>query len=144
LEKRFQVLRILGTLWKVLAWITLIVGVLSSLGILLLGVLGSGDFVLRYFGQDPGAVRGAWSAVSGIVGFVAGLVATIIYFLILYAIGEVVFLLLALEENTRLTVSWMQHWASSAAQAQWSESAPPATPSTRESLGTSPSGESET
>jgi UPF0716 family protein affecting phage T7 exclusion len=118
LEKRFQVLRIMGTLWKVLAWITLIVGVLSSLGILLVGILGSGGFVLRYFGQDPGVMPGAMSAVSGIVGFIAGLVATIIYFLILFAIGELIFLLLAIEENTRLTADRTEYRAGSRNQVQ--------------------------
>ena len=42
MEKKFRVLRIIGTLWKVLAWIALIGGILSSLGILLTGILGSG------------------------------------------------------------------------------------------------------
>jgi hypothetical protein len=118
MEKKFRVLRIIGTLWKVLAWITLVIGVLSSFGILLAGILGSGGLVLRYFGQDPGVMPGAISAVSGIVGFITGLIASIIYFLILYAVGELIFLLLAIEENTRLTVDWIRYQASSATQAQ--------------------------
>jgi hypothetical protein len=104
MEQRFRILRIIGTLWKVFAWITLIVGVLSSLGILLIGVLGSGGLVLRYFGQDPGLMPGVMSIVSGIVGFIAGLIATFITFLVLYAIGELIDLLLAIEENTRQVV----------------------------------------
>ena len=118
MEKRFRVLPIIGTLWKVLAWITLIVGVLSSIGILLVGILGSGGFVWRYFGQDPAMMPGAVSAVSGIVGFIAGLVATIIYFFVLYAIGELIFLLLAIEENTRQTADWAEYQAGSATQVQ--------------------------
>jgi hypothetical protein len=101
MERKFRVLRIIGTLWKVLAWVALIAGVLSSVGVLLIGILGSGQLVWRYFGQDPGAVSGAVSVVSGIVGFVAGLIATIIYFLVVYAVGELIDLLLAIEENTR-------------------------------------------
>ena len=118
MEKRFRVLHIMGTLWKVLAWITLVVGIVSSLGILLVGILGSGGFVLRYFGQDPAVMPAAMGVVSGIVGFIGGLVATIIYFLILYAIGELIFLLLAIEENTRLTADWAEYRAGSATQVQ--------------------------
>jgi len=113
MDKKYRVLRTIATLWKVLAWILLIVGILSSLGILLIGILGSGGLVLRYLGQDPGLVRGAMSTVSGIVGFMGGLIATIVYFLILYAIGELIDLLLSIEENTRLAAKAMQGQASS-------------------------------
>jgi hypothetical protein len=108
----------MGTLWKVLAWITLVLGVVSSLGILLVGILGSGGFVLRYFNQDPAVMPAAMGVVSGIVGFIGGLVATIIYSFILYAIGELIFLLLAIEENTRLTADWAEYRAGSATQIQ--------------------------
>ena len=113
MDKKYRALRIIATLWKVLAWILLIVGILSSLGVLLIGILGSGGFVLRYLGQDPGLVQGAMSAVSGIVGFIGGLIATMVYFLILYAIGELIDLLLAIEENTRLAAKAIQGQASS-------------------------------
>jgi hypothetical protein len=130
MEKKFRVLHIIGTLWKVLAWVALIVGVLSSLGILLVGILGSGGFVLRYLGQDPGVMPGAMSAVGGIVGFVAGLIGTVVYFLILYAVGELIYLLLAVEENTRRMAQLMQGEARSTTQpyrtvpspGQWQES----------------------
>lgn len=109
MEKKFRVLRIIGTLWKVLAWIALIGGILSSLGILAAGVLGSGSFVLRMFEQRTGVMPGALGLVSSVLGFILMLVGTIFYFLILYAAGELIYLLLAIEENTRQTVRLMQH-----------------------------------
>jgi len=108
MDKKYRALRIIATLWKVLAWILLIVGILSSLGILLVGILGGGGFVFRYLGQDPDLVHGAMSTVSGIVAFIGGLIATMVYFLILYAIGELIDLLLAIEENTRQTAKAIQ------------------------------------
>ena len=113
MDKKYRVLRTIATLWKVLAWILLIVGILSSLGILVVGILGSGGFVLRYLGQDPGLVQGAASTVSGIVGFIGGLIATIGYFFISYAIGELIELLLSIEESTRQTARAMQEQAGS-------------------------------
>jgi hypothetical protein len=139
MERKFRVLHVIGTLWKVLAWIALVVGALSSLAVFLIGVGGSGGFIWRYLGQDSGVMPATVGLMSGIVGGIAGLIATIIYFVILYAIGELVFLLLAIEENTRLTVDWMQYWAGSATQAQPLGQASPAASSAEESSGTSPS-----
>lgn len=104
MERKFNVLRVIGTLWKVLAWITLIGGILFSLGILLVGVLGSGGALLRLFGQESAALPGAMGLVSSVVGFGIALVSALIYFLILYAVGDLIYLLLAIEENTRQTM----------------------------------------
>ncbi len=108
MEKRFRILRIIGTLWKILAWIVLVGGILSSLGILLAGILGGGGFVFRLFEQETGVVPGALGIVSSVFGFIIALAFTIIYFLILYAVGELIYLLLAIEENTRKTMNAMQ------------------------------------
>ncbi len=108
METKFRVLRIIGTLWKVLAWIALIAGMLSAIGILLAGILGSGEVILRQFGQRPEMMPGAVGIVSGIVGFIVTVIGTIIYSLVLYAVGELIYLLLAIEENTRRTVQLMQ------------------------------------
>ncbi|MBE9471159.1 MAG: hypothetical protein IMY75_03490, partial [Chloroflexi bacterium] len=50
MEKKFKVLRIIGTIWKILAWIVLIVGVLSSIGVLLMSIFGGG--MLSQLGQE--------------------------------------------------------------------------------------------
>jgi len=109
MESKFRVLRIIGTLWKVLAWITLIGGILLAIGILLAGLLGSGGVLLRQFGQDPSVMPGAVGIVSGIAGFIISAIISIIYFLVLYAVGELIYLLLAIEENTRRTMQLMEH-----------------------------------
>ena len=108
MEKRFRVLRIIGTLWKVFAWIELIVGILSALGVLIMGILGTGGFLLQFLGERASMVPGAMGLVSSIVAFIALLVATIVYFLVLYAIGELIYLMLAIEENTRRTRQWLE------------------------------------
>lgn len=108
MESKFRVLRIIGTLWKVLAWITLIGGILLAIGVLLAGILGSGGALLRQFGQDPSVMPGAVGVVSGIAGFIIAAITSVIYFLLLYAVGELIYLLLAIEENTRRTMQLMQ------------------------------------
>jgi len=109
MEKKFRVLRIIGTIWKILAWIALIVGILSAIGILLTSILGGG--IMREFGRQYGdAPWASWAfgLAGGLVAFAVSLIGTIIYFLALYAVGELVYLLLAIEENTRLAAQWIQ------------------------------------
>lgn len=108
MERKFRVLHIIGTLWKVFAWITLIGGILLAIGILLAGILGGGGIILREFGPEPSMTPGAVGVVGGVAGFIITVIATIIYFLILYAVGELIDLLLAIEENTRQAVQLMQ------------------------------------
>lgn len=101
METKFRALRILGTLWKVFAWMALVGGILTAILILLAGILGTGEVILREFGQDPNVMAGLAGAVSGIIGFGVAVVGALIYFLVLYATGELIFLLLAIEDNTR-------------------------------------------
>jgi len=108
MEKKFRVLRIVGTIWKVLAWIALIVGFLASVGMLLMSIFG-GEMMNRFMPleQMPWAPR-LFGVAGGIVSFLISLVVTLIYFLLFYAIGELIYLLLAIEENTRLTPQFVQ------------------------------------
>lgn len=108
MERKFRVLSIIGTLWKVFAWISLIGGILLSIGVLLMGILGTGGMIWRQFGQEPGVMPGVMGVVSGIAGFIISVIISIIYFLMLYAAGELIDLLLALEENTRQTAQLLQ------------------------------------
>ncbi len=99
MERKFRVLRIVATIVKVIAWIVLVVGVLGGCGTLVLGLL-AGSSGPRGGGAEFGPLAGLLGgAVSGLVVIVLAL----IYFLFLYAYGELIYLLLALEENTRLT-----------------------------------------
>jgi len=106
LEKRFKVLRIVGTIYKILAWITLILGTLSGLGMLGVSLLMG----MRMARQLPRLYTFAPQAgmVGGIVGAIAILLLAILYSLFLYAAGEFIYLALAIEENTRETALYLR------------------------------------
>ena len=126
MEKKFKVLRIIGTIWKILAWIVFIIGVLSATGILLTSIFGGG--MLSRFGQEYGEMPwAAWafSVAGGIVAFIVSLIATIVNFLLLYAAGEFIYLLLAIEENARLAAQWMQARSAPLAYSPPSPTMPP-------------------
>lgn len=104
MEKRFRALRTIGTLFKVLAWIELVLTILASLFVAIGGLVGSlGDSVV---GQNvPGlAAEGVLVALFAGAG---ALIIGVLYFLLLYAAAEGIYVILSIEENTRLTAMAM-------------------------------------
>ena len=108
MENRYKVLRFVATLWKILAWIALVLGVLTSFGALLGGILGAmGPQFWRNLGLNP-ALFGGGGVVVGIIGFLMGVIFTAFQFLVFYATGEIFSVLIAIEENTRATNMTLQ------------------------------------
>lgn len=119
MDRRFTALRIIGTVFKILAWISLIFGLLGAVGMLILGITLSGQQAL--LGLDLGGT------MAGIAMFVVLVVISMFSFLSLYAIGESVYLFLSIEENTRRTAYIMQQqYSSTSFQAPYA--APPTAP----------------
>jgi hypothetical protein len=100
MDRRFTALRVIGTIFKVLAWIVLILGLLGAIGSLVLGF--TLDTQLGAAGLDLGG------PLAGIVSFIAILVASIVQFLLFYAGGEFLYLFLSIEENSRRTAFFLQ------------------------------------
>lgn len=102
MEKRFRALRSIGTLLKILAWIVLVIAVLAAIFVAIAGIGGSIGMISDAVGQDVSglAVGGAFAAImmGGAV-----LLGGVFNFIVLYAAAEAVFVILAIEENTRLT-----------------------------------------
>jgi hypothetical protein len=100
MDRRFTALRVIGTVFKILAWISLILGLLGAIGMLVIGfALGgqSGPLGLELNGP-----------LAGIAMFAVALIITVFSFLSLYAIGESVYLALSIEESTRRTAYLIQ------------------------------------
>ena len=104
--KRFGVLRFFGTLLKVIAWIVLILSILSAIGAAL-----AGGNLISTLGPALGDQAGLASALGTGGGILIGLFIVImglIYFLILYVAGEILHLQLAEVENPRLPAAlWL-------------------------------------
>lgn len=102
--KRFGVLRVMGTLLKVMAWLILIVAILGAIGLGLAST--NGDLLTNLLGPalPPGTLAN-FGPAGGILVGIGLLLGGLIYFLIVYAAGESLHLQLALEENTRLTAA---------------------------------------
>lgn len=84
LVKKFRVLRIIATIYDVIAILLLVVAVLSFLGSVVGGVLNN-------------------SIVMGLVTGIGGFISSIIGAIVTKALAEVIRLFLTIEENTRKT-----------------------------------------
>jgi hypothetical protein len=108
----------MGTIFKILAWLSLIAGLLSAIAALFAGfTLSSQAGFLGLNLSGP---------LTGIAAFVVALIIAIVNFLLLYAAGEFIYLFLSMEENTRRTAFFMQQQYTS----QQSSYSPPITSST--------------
>lgn len=105
MEKRYSALRIIGTIYKVLGVIAGVITIIMVLAICGASVMGGA--ALDTLGQQFGGGMGSAGMFGGIFGGLIGAFFVIIYggglAVTLYAFGEGIDLLLALEENTRAT-----------------------------------------
>jgi len=103
MEKKYRVLRIVASIFEILAWIVLVLGLLGAI-LFVVGTVAAGlgrlgaRIPLRLYYQYMGM-----PAVSGLVGAIVMGLGSILYFLFLYATGELIYLLLDIEQNTRET-----------------------------------------
>lgn len=103
MEKKYRMLRLVATIYKFFAWVILVLGVLGACGALIGSILGAG--AAPRGGPTDFAALGV---VGGIIGGVLILFYAAVVFLGLYAFSELVHLVIALEENTRLTAERLQ------------------------------------
>jgi hypothetical protein len=101
--KRFDILRFFSGLLKVLAWINLVIAILAAIGIALAG--GQMGTFLQLAGEQFAPVASTIAGAGGIVLAIFVLLGGLLYFVLFYALGEMIALQIAIEENTRLTAA---------------------------------------
>ena len=105
MEKRYSVLRIIGTIFKVLG---VLVGILAVLGALVLcGGALVGSASIANAGREAGVPF--LSGVAGaVIGGIFSLLFGLIYAMGLIAVGDFIYVLLSIEENTRATSAMLR------------------------------------
>jgi hypothetical protein len=97
---RYRALRIVATIYRVIGWIVIVVGVLSSCAFAAVAITAP-----RWLGgtMPYGYPRAgmAGGVVGAIIGLVMGLIMTALYGITLLALAEGVYVFLDIEENTR-------------------------------------------
>lgn len=110
MEKRYRALRLVGTIYKIVGAIVLILAIIGAIGICAAGVLGG--VALSNFTNDLGSgINGFGPTFGGVLGgIISGLLTLIaggIGGLTLFATGEAIYLLMDIEENTRMAAARM-------------------------------------
>lgn len=104
MEKRYRALRIIGTMYKIIGATLLVLAIVGAIGICAAGIIGGSamqDFTnefgpgMRGFGMLGGALGGIISGLFALIGGGLG-------GLTVYATGEAIYLLIDIEENTRV------------------------------------------
>ncbi len=99
--RRFGVLRFLSTVFKVLAWMGLLLSLLTAIALAVAAPWMRNLLVEQGFRPEP-----LWMGPGGVVLVGLALVlAGLIGFLLLYALAEQILVQLAIEENTRMTAA---------------------------------------
>jgi len=102
MERRYRALRTIATIFKVLGWVVLVLGILSACGTSGLILVG-GASVPGMMDLGGGAGQGGlvWGFVGAVVMFLVMMVTVGLYALILIATAEGISVFLDIEANTR-------------------------------------------
>jgi len=107
MSKKFGILRFIGTIYKIIGVILGVIAVLAALGVCLGSFLGGA--ALSDLSQALGTQNiGFLGPIGGIITGLAILIGVGIAAISQYAIGEAIFLFIAVEENTRATAAFLQ------------------------------------
>jgi len=100
---RYRALRIVATIYRVIGWIIIVVGVLSSCGLAAFTITAPGWFLSgpMGYGYVPGARMSAAGVIGAIITLIMGLIMTALYGITVLAIAEGIEVFLDIEENTR-------------------------------------------
>jgi hypothetical protein len=129
MEKRFGVLRFIGSFYKIVGALLAILTVLVAIVIFLISAFSGAamDEFTRQFDATVTPLGLTGGILGGLISAVVTLITGGLAALGTYALGEGMYLLLAMEENTRATALYMQRAAlPHASPLQFERAAPPA------------------
>ncbi len=108
MQKKFGALRFIGTIFKILG---VLIGIIAILGtIFLIAAFSmSGTILNSVLGQyGYQAEIGGYGVIAGVVTGILAFIVGGVWSLSTYGLGELCFVMIAIEENTRGTFSLMQ------------------------------------
>jgi len=105
MAKKFGILRLIGTIYRVFGILLAILAVLAAAAACLIGIVGGSD--MSSFGREMGMNMGASGPLGGILSGLVILITLGIAAITQYAIGEAIYLFLSIEENTRATAAFL-------------------------------------
>lgn len=113
MKKKYGALRTIGTIYKILGIVIAVITVFGSIGICIFGFAGGAmvESASQMLGEQTGGVSTAGAGIAGALAALWMLIVGAIGSVSTYALGEGVYLLLDLEENTRKTAELLDNRA---------------------------------
>lgn len=108
MERRFRALRIVALFYQILAWIALVGGILAGLLAFVLGALSGREGGPSPLVADVPLMNQAVGLLGGIMVGLIVILGSLLCFVLFYAAGEVIYLGLAVEQNTRETAQYLR------------------------------------
>jgi len=111
MKKKYGALRTIGTIYKILGIVMAVITVIGAVGICVFGFAGGAlmDSASAMLGESTGASGTAGAGIAGVLLSIWTLIVGAITSVSTYALGEGVYLLLDLEENTRRTAEQLEN-----------------------------------
>jgi hypothetical protein len=101
MKNRFGVLRTLSTILKIIGVVIAALAVLGGLAFFIMSIAGGDLFTSLGFDETSGAFFGLFGAFGVLIG-------GLLYALLIYGFGELVMLLISIEDNTYRTVTLLE------------------------------------
>jgi hypothetical protein len=99
--QKFRALRLVSTIYKILAWVTFVGGALAAFVVVIVGVLqGRRGAPSAMMSVVPGAAQ-IMGPLAGVMAGIGLLIGALVLFVLMYAASEVIDLGLSVELNTR-------------------------------------------
>lgn len=105
MRTKYRALRFVVGLYRVLAWIVLVLGVLAAIGMIVAGAMGNRGAFGPMMGRVPAMPTGI---VGGLVAALLTLLYTALLFVLMWAGAEFVSMLMDIEHNTRETAFYLK------------------------------------
>ncbi len=107
MQKKYRALGTMAGLFKVIAWLVLAAGILTTIAVGALGALQARRGVSALFAEVPFVNQiGGW--VPAILGAVGVLIGALLLFLWVMAISEAIQVAISIERNTRETAMYLR------------------------------------
>lgn len=138
MEKRYRALRTISVIYKVLGGLLLLLTVLGVIAFCVMAVGGGAAArgIGRELGLNSGIVRGmAGGLMGGVIGGIGLLIYGGLASVSLFAFGQLIDLLISMEESTRYTYYLMHQQTNRPASPPAPREMPPASPPPAEPLG---------
>ena len=108
MEKRYRALRLVALVYRIVAWIALVGGILVALVIMIIGTLAGRAGTASPLLADVPVLNQVSGLISGIIVGIGVIVVALVKFVLLHAASEVIDLGLSIEENTRETARYLR------------------------------------